>query len=78
MFTFTEMNLVASRKGLEAEFGKFHGEGARCMPVHYKLLVKEPEYWRRIVFNFFQILFNSGVLNYREQIGKPWGIQVSR
>ena len=78
MFTFTEMNLVASRKGMEAEFGEFHGKRARCLPVHYKLLVKEPEYWMRSVFRFFQILFNSGVLNYQEQIRKPWGIQVSR
>ena len=72
------MNLATSRKGLEAEPGEFNDEGARCMPVHYELLVKKPEYWMKRVFRFLQIPFDSGVLNYREQIGKPGGIRVSR
>lgn len=51
---------------------------AHCMPVHYELLVKAPEYWMRRVFRFLNIPFDSRVLDYRQQIGHTGGIRVSR
>ena len=79
-----QLGLYASaRRGKEKTHVGSAAEGAsaltttpRCMPVHYELLVQEPEKWMRRVYNYIGLPFNPDVLHHQNFIKKR--IRLSR
>ena len=51
-----------------ASVGESAGESARCLPVPYELLVREPELWMRRVLAFLGLRFHHSVLQHPEHI----------
>lgn len=41
-----------------------------CMPVFYELLVKKPERWLRLVFEYIGLKFNPDVLHHQDFVGQ--------